>query len=151
MHFTESSGHGAKASWRNPRATNSEASWRDGTSDMMLQVNVSFRRRSGSRRVFDELVGPRDEVLQVRPVFVPAIVLTPGKFALEQAGVDRRHFCRAIIFFYAKVSRTQESEDRAGGDCGHVAALLVEPVGVAAFRDAVADESGTRRTQPNHL
>jgi hypothetical protein len=35
--------------------------------------------------VLDEFVGLRNEVFHVRPVFVSAIVLTPGKFAVEQA------------------------------------------------------------------
>ena len=90
--------------------------------------------------MLDELICPRDEVLHVRTVFVSTIVLAPGEFAVEQAGVDGRHLCSSIIFLFANVSRTQKTEDRAGGDRGHVAALLVEPVGVAAFRDSVTDK-----------
>ncbi len=36
-------------------------------------------------------------------------------------------------------------------DSGHVAALLIEPLGVAAFRDAVADERQPRRAEREQL
>src|SRR5436189_3764276 len=108
---------------------------------------MSLRRRSGGRPMSNELIGPRDEVLHVRTIFVSAVVLTPGEFAVEQAGVDRRHPGGAIIFLLADIPCSQKTEDRAGGDGGHVAPLLVEPVGIATFGDAVAYEGGARRAQ----
>ena len=50
-------------------------------------------------------VGPGDEVFHVRTVFVSAVVLAPGEFAVEQAGVHGRHFRGAIIFLFADVVR----------------------------------------------
>ena len=110
-----------------------------------------FLRGRRGRRVLDEFVGPRDEVFHVRPVFMSAVVLAPGEFTVEQAGVHGRHFRGAIIFFFANIPRAQETEDRSGGDPRHVAALLVEPIGVAVFGHAVTDERETRRAQRDQL
>src|SRR6266498_2074552 len=104
-----------------------------------------FRRGRRGRRVLDEFVGPGDEVFHVRTVFVSAVVLAPGEFTIEQARVDRRHYCGAVIFFFADVARAQKAEDRPGGDGRHVTALLIEPIGIAAFRHAVTDEGEPRR------
>lgn len=41
--------------------------------------------------MFDELVGPGNEVFHVGAIFVPTVVLPPREFAIEQAGVDGRH------------------------------------------------------------
>ena len=62
-----------------------------------------------------------------------------------------RHLGGAIVIFLADVARAEQTEDRAGRDGGHVAALLVEPVGVALFRDAVADEGRPRRAERDEL
>src|SRR6185295_2879380 len=105
-------------------------------------ASLLLRRRGGRgrRRVFDELVGPRDEVFHVGSVFMSAVVLPPGQFTVEQAGVDGWHLGGAIILFFADVARAQKAEGWPRGDSCHIAALLIEPVGVAPFRHAVADE-----------
>src|ERR1051325_34616 len=89
----------------------------------------------------DHSVGPFDKVFHVGPVFMPAVVLSPGQFAIEQPGVHRRHFGGAIIFLFSDVSHAEQPEDRAGGNSGHVAALLIQPIGITPFRHPVADES----------
>ena len=73
-----------------------------------------------------------------------AVVLAPGEVAFEEAGVDGGHFGGAVIFFFANVARAEEAEDWAGGGGGHVAALLVEPEGIAAIWNSVADEGEAR-------
>ena len=73
-----------------------------------------------------------------------AVVLAPGEVAIEEAGVDGGHFGGAVIFFFTDVARAEEAEDRAGGGGGHVAALLIEPKGVAAFGNAVTNEGEAR-------
>src|SRR5258706_15905164 len=48
--------------------------------------------------LLEELAGPGDEMLHVRAILVAAVVLAPGEFAVEQAGVDRRHLRGAVVF-----------------------------------------------------
>ena len=81
------------------------------------------------------LIGPLDEMLDVRRVRVAAVVLTPGQLAVEQARVDGGHFFLLVIVGRAQVLRAEQSKHRLRGDGGHEAALLVEPVGVAASRE----------------
>ena len=80
-----------------------------------------------------------------------AVVLAPGELAVEQARVDGRHLRHPVVLGHAEVARPEQPEDRAGRHRGHVAALLVEPVGVALLRDAVADEGGARRAEGDQL
>ena len=106
-------------------------------------------RRRGD--AVEELVGPGNEVLPIRAVGVPAVMLTPGQLAIEQAHVDRRHLLVVIVVRGPQVFRAQEPEYRPGGDGGHVAALLVQPLRVALLRHAVADEGQARRAQGDQL
>jgi hypothetical protein len=69
----------------------------------------------------------------------------------SDARVVKRHFCHPVVFGHAEIPCAEETEDRAGRHRGHVTPLLVEPVRVAFFRDAVADERGTRRAQGDEL
>ena len=80
-----------------------------------------------------------------------AVVLAPGEFAVEHAGVDGGHLGGAVIFFFSKVANAEEAEGWTSGDGGHVAALLVEPVGVATGGNAVADEGRARGTEGDQL
>src|SRR5262245_31630498 len=80
-----------------------------------------------------------------------AVVLTPGQFSFEQTGVDRGHLCGAIVRLVTQVARAQKAEHRTRRDSRHVTSLLVEPIGVAACRDAVADKGGTRRAKRDQL
>src|ERR1019366_6371300 len=109
-------------------------------------------RHWGRRRaVLDEPVGPRDEVFPVGAVGVSAVMPAPGELAVEQAHIDGRHFLGAIVVRGHQVFGAQEPEYRPGGDGGHVAALVVEPLGVALLRHAVANEGGARRAQRDQL
>ena len=47
--------------------------------------------------LLEVLLGPLDEVFDVRRISMAAVVLTPGELAVEQAGVDRRHFLVLIV------------------------------------------------------
>ncbi len=73
-----------------------------------------------------------------------AVMLTPGQFAIEHADVDARHFRYMVIQFVTDIVNAQEAEDLACGNGCHVAALVIEPVRIAFFRHAVADESKAR-------
>src|SRR5207244_3055330 len=70
-------------------------------------------------------VRPVDEVLHVGAIFMAAVVLAPGEFALEQSSVHGRHFGGAIVLFFTNVFRAKQPEHRPGGDGGHVASLLI--------------------------
>ena len=104
-------------------------------------------RGSGGREVPDQPVGPGDERLHVRAVFMAAVVLTPRQLSIQEPRVHGGHFGGAIVFLLADVPRPQQPEHRPRRDRRHVAALLVQPVGVAAFRHPVADEREPRRAQ----
>ena len=97
--------------------------------------------------VMQEFVGPVDEVFPIGAVGVSAVVLAPGKFAIEQAHFDGRHFCGAIVVGNAQVLCAEKFEHGTGSHGGHEAAFLVEPLGIALLRDAVADEGQARRAQ----
>ena len=44
-----------------------------------------------------KFIRPGDEVLHVGAIFVAAVVLAPGQFALHQARIDGRHFRCSIV------------------------------------------------------
>ena len=83
-------------------------------------------------------------MFDVRAIGVTAIVLAPGECAVEQVDVDGRHLFGHVVVASAEVACSQQSEDRLSGDRGHEAALMIQPVSIAAFRDAVADEGQAR-------
>ena len=101
--------------------------------------------------MLEEFAGPSDEVFHVRAVLVSAVVLPPGEFTVEQIRVYRRHLCRSVILFLANVLCSKQTEHRACRDRGHVASLLIEPKGIPASRDAVADEGWTRCAERNQF
>src|SRR5437762_2256213 len=78
---------------------------------------------------------------------MPALVLTPCEFSAQQTSVNRGHFRCAIIVPFSSVASAKKTEDRSGRDSGYVTALLVEPVGIAALRYAIADEREPRGAQ----
>jgi hypothetical protein len=96
-------------------------------------------------------VRPLDEVLHVRAVFVAAVVLSPGQFALEQARVDRRHQRRPVILLLPDVPHAKQPKDGARRDRRHVTALLIEPIRVATRGYAVADEGRSRGAKSNQF
>ncbi len=61
--------------------------------------------------------------------------------------VHRRHLLGVIVVRHAQVLRAQQPEHRLRGHGGHEAALMIEPLGVALLRHAVADEGQARRAQ----
>src|SRR6185295_16731301 len=103
------------------------------------------------RRVPEKFVRPRDEVLPVRTVGVAAVVLAPGQVAVEQANTDRWHFLLRVVVRDAQILRAEQAKHRLRRDGRHVAALLIEPPGVAAFGHAVADEGRARRAERDQL
>ena len=94
---------------------------------------------------------PSNKMLDVRGVGVAAVVLSPGKLPFQQSLIDVGQLHREIVVRRAEVFRAEQSEYRPGGNGGHEAPPLVEPLRVALFRNAVADESQPRRTQRNQL
>src|SRR5262245_56773457 len=76
-----------------------------------------------------------------------AVVLAPRELSVEQPDVDRWHLLGLVVVRTAETFRAQQSEDRLAGNGGHEAALMVVPLRVALFRDAVADEGQPRRAQ----
>ena len=97
--------------------------------------------------MFQELVGPGDEVLPIRTIGVAAVVLTPGELTIEQADVHGRHLLGLVVVRHTKTLRAEQAEDRLRRDGCHIAALVIEPLRIAALRDAVADERQPRRAQ----
>ena len=106
---------------------------------------------NGRRSVAEQSVRPGDEEAHVGAVLVSTVVLAPRELAVEQAGLHGRHLRHAVVLGDARVPRPEQAEDRAGRHRGHVAALLIEPVGVALLGDAVADEGRARRAQGDEL
>ena len=122
--------------------------------ELRVPVGAHPRLVRGPRgwRVLEQPVRPGDEVLPVRAV----------RRGRRRAGARRARrragrcctggiFVGAVVVVHAEVLRAEQPEDRSGGDGGHVAALLVEPLGVALLRDAVADERRARRAQRDQL
>ena len=108
--------------------------------------------RSGRRRgVAEQSVGPRDEVLPVGAVGVPAVVLPPGELPVEQPDVHGRHLRRVVVLGHAQIPGAQQPEHRPGGHGCHEAPLVIEPVRVALLGHAVADERGPRRAERDQL
>jgi hypothetical protein len=97
-----------------------------------------------SIRLCDVFVSPLDEVLDVRFIGVATVVLSPGEFAIEHLNVHGRHLFGLVIITASKIASTEQSEHRLGRDRGHEAALMIEPLGIAAFRNPMADESQSR-------
>src|SRR6478672_1190707 len=87
-----------------------------------------------------ELVRPWDEVLPVRTVGVPAVVLPPRQLSVQHAHVDPRHLLRLVVVRSSQILRTEQAEHWPGCNGSHEAALVIQPLRVPLFRDAVADE-----------
>src|SRR5947209_3883101 len=82
---------------------------------------------------------------------MPSIMLTPGEFAIKQTGVDWRHFRSAVILLLPDVLRAEQSKNWPSRHRRHVAALLVQPIGVATFWHSVTDECKAGRTQSDQF
>src|SRR5215204_6391966 len=80
-----------------------------------------------------------------------ANVLPPRQMAGQLTDVDFRPLPPGVVVGDPEVFLdAEQSEYRTGGDAGHVAALLIEPVRVAR-RNAVADERQSRRAKRDQL
>src|SRR5215475_3760216 len=86
----------------------------------------------GTAEVF---VGPRNKVLPVRPIRVAAVMLPPRKLAIEQTDVHSRHLLGLVIIGPSKIFSAEQPEHGLRRDCGHEAALMIEPFRVAFFGD----------------
>src|SRR5882672_4080297 len=106
-----------------------------------------FARRGDGRSVLDKPVCPGDKMLRVRSVFMAAIVLAPRQLTVKQTRVHRRHRSGSIVFLLANIARSEQPKYRPGSNGGHVAALLVQPICIPAFGDAVTDEDEPRSAQ----
>src|SRR4051794_1026973 len=58
----------------------------------------------------EELIGPGDEVFQLRALVRPPSCCPPGKLAVQQADVYPWHFCDAIVRRNAQIFRAEEAE-----------------------------------------
>ena len=76
-----------------------------------------------------------------------AVVLPPRQFAVDKADVDGWHRRDVIVAGVAGIADAEETKHGAGGDDGHIAALVIEPVRVAFPGNAVADEDPARRDE----
>src|SRR6187549_1577900 len=88
-----------------------------------------FLRRYSLRDVLQEVAGPRDEILPVRPICVTAIMLSPREVTVHQADVDRWHLLLGVVLRGAEVFLgAEKAKHRTCGHTGHEAALLIEPL-----------------------
>jgi hypothetical protein len=76
-----------------------------------------------------------------------AIMLTPGKLSIEHADIHSRHLLFVVIVRHAEILRAEQPKHRLCGNGSHIAALMIEPLRIAFFRNAVADERQPRCTQ----
>src|SRR5690606_28507202 len=90
-------------------------------------------------------------MLHIRCVCMTTIVLTPGELAVQESNVDRWHFFRFVIVGYTEVARAEQFIHGACGNRGHVTAMVIQPVCIARFWNAVADERKTWRTQRDKM
>src|ERR1051326_6240528 len=84
-----------------------------------------------------EFVRPRNEVLPVGRIGMPAVVLAPGKLAVQKPAVYRGHFRRVIVGTDAEIFSAEKAENRLRGHRSHKTALLIEPSRVAFFRHPI--------------
>src|SRR5215469_11646513 len=91
-------------------------------------------------RTAEVFVGPRNKVLPVRPIRVAAVMLPPRKLAIEQTDIHSRHLFGLVIIGPSKIFNPEQPEHGLRRDCRHEATLMIEPLRVAFFGDAVADE-----------
>src|SRR5579863_10012002 len=117
---------------------------------MASPLSIAIRLLLG-RRMPDFFIGPLQEPLHVRRVGVPAIVLAPGKVPIEQTLIHRRHLRGAVVAFHIQALGAEQGENAARVHGGHPAALMVEPVRIALFGNAVADEREPRSTERDKL
>ncbi len=119
-------------------------------------VQPRHRRVGGQRRQRRNLPakllrGPREEIFPVGAVRVAAVMLPPGELAIEQAGIHGRHLRAAVVRAGSQVARAQQAPGRPGRDGGHEAALLVEPLRIAFFRNSVTDKDRPRSAEGQQL
>jgi hypothetical protein len=99
----------------------------------------------------DKFIRPGDEIFHVGRIGMTAIVLPPRELAIEKTDMDWRHFFRVVVAGDTKRRCTEQLKDRLRGYSGHVAALVIEPLGIALFRNAIAHKHQPRRAQGDQL
>ena len=104
-------------------------------------------RCSGS--VADSFVDPLDEIFHIGGVGMTAIVLTPSQMSAQQAVIDGRHLCGMVVLIDAEALDAEQREHGTGRNGRHEASALIEPLRIALFGNAVADEGKARRAQGN--
>src|SRR6185295_522848 len=92
------------------------------------------------RLMSQEFVRPGNEVLPVRTIRMTTVVLPPRELSVEHADVDRRHLLLHVVVGSSEVLGAKQPKHGSGCDSSHIAALMVEPLRVAFFRNAIADE-----------
>ena len=80
-----------------------------------------------------------------------AVMLPPCQLAVEHAHVHRGHLLLAVIIGSAEILRAQQPEHRPCGYGSHVTALMIEPLRIAFFGNAITDEGQPRSTQGDEL
>ena len=74
-----------------------------------------------------------------------------GDDQLPLGFVDGRHLFAHVVVASAKVSCSQQSENRLSGDRRHEATLMIEPLRIAFFGHSVADEGEARRAERQQI
>ena len=78
---------------------------------------------------------------------MPAIVLPPGQLSFQHSGIERRHLLSLVVVGNAKILCPQKFIDRTCCDDGHVAALVIQPPGIALIWNAITDEREAGRAE----
>src|SRR5688572_10202607 len=97
------------------------------------------------------LIGPFDEVFDIRSVRVSSIVLSPSQLTAQQSHIHIGHALALVIIGGPKILSAQQTKHGPGSDGGHEAALLIEPFGISLLGNSIANESEPRSTQGNQL
>src|SRR5580693_5175212 len=77
------------------------------------------------RMIVEESVRPGNEVLPVRGIGVPLVMLTPCQSAVEKPRIHWRHLRVVIVAVHSQIFRTQKAVDTVCCHRRHEAALVV--------------------------
>src|SRR5262245_62644186 len=110
----------------------------------LTSKSARYGSRPNSRRgripPAEVVVRPRQEILPVGRVRMSAVVLAPRKVSVEQSDVHGRHLLLRVVVGDTERLGAEQAKGGLRGDGCHVAALVIEPLRVAAFGDSVAHE-----------
>src|SRR3982750_980796 len=99
----------------------------------------------------EHTVSPGGEVFPVGAVGVGGDALSPRGLPVEEPGIYRGQLLIQVIVGPAQIFGAEQAEYRSCRDGSHEAAPLVEPFGVSALGDAVADKCWPGGTQGDQL